>query len=93
MANAAIGRLEQDKADAIIAACDSLLQSPETYARAFPTDALQGGAGTSTNMNVNEVIANLALLNLGHKCGEYEYLHPLDDVNMGQLPRSVWSGH
>ncbi len=90
MANAAIGRLGQDKADAIIAACDSLLQSPETYARAFPTDALQGGAGTSTNMNVNEVIANLALQNLGHHCGEYQYLHPLDDVNMGQSTNDVY---
>jgi aspartate ammonia-lyase len=56
----------------------------------FPTDALQGGAGTSTNMNVNEVLANIGLLILGHNCGEYEYLHPLDDVNLSQSTNDVY---
>lgn len=60
------------------------------FADIFPTDALQGGAGTSTNMNVNEVIANMALLLMGHTCGEYEYLHPLDDVNLSQSTNDVY---
>ena len=61
-----------------------------TYCDIFPTDALQGGAGTSTHMNVNEVIANLGLLITGHRCGEYEYLHPLDDVNLSQSTNDVY---
>ena len=56
----------------------------------FPTDALQGGAGTSTHMNVNEVIANIALLYMRHKCGDYTYLHPLDDVNLSQSTNDVY---
>jgi len=47
-------------------------------------DVIQGGAGTSTNMNANEVIANLALEHMGHKRGEYQYLHPNEHVNMSQ---------
>ncbi|MCH4035755.1 MAG: aspartate ammonia-lyase [Lachnospiraceae bacterium] len=90
MANADAGKLPKEKAAAITAACDMVLQSPERYQSAFPTDALQGGAGTSTNMNVNEVLCNLALLHLGHACGEYTYLHPLDDVNLGQSTNDVY---
>ena len=56
----------------------------------FVTQALQGGAGTSTNMNVNEVIANVALNYLGKKPGQYEYIHPLDDVNRGQSTNDVY---
>ncbi|MFV0341587.1 MAG: aspartate ammonia-lyase [Anaerocolumna sp.] len=56
----------------------------------FIVDALQGGAGTSTNMNVNEVIANLSLVLLGKKPGEYAYIHPLDDVNRGQSTNDVY---
>lgn len=76
------------KYEAIDKACDLLLTGE--YHEFFPTDALQGGAGTSTNMNVNEVIANLALLELGHSCGEYQYVHPLDDVNRGQSTNDVY---
>jgi len=61
-----------------------------TYPDIFPTDALQGGAGTSTHMNVNEVLANLGLQIMGHKCGEYQYLHPLDDVNLSQSTNDVY---
>jgi len=61
-----------------------------TYPDVFPTDALQGGAGTSTHMNVNEVLANLGLQIMGHKCGEYQYLHPLDDVNLSQSTNDVY---
>jgi aspartate ammonia-lyase len=57
---------------------------------AFITDALQGGAGTSTNMNVNEVLANLALRELGSKPGDYGVIHPLDDVNRGQSTNDVY---
>ena len=56
----------------------------------FPTDALQGGAGTSTHMNVNEVLANLGLQIMGCACGEYEHLHPLDDVNLSQSTNDVY---
>ena len=93
------------KAEAICNACDVLLSSvllqkdrtalPAKYgspafADIFPTDALQGGAGTSTHMNVNEVIANIGLIGMGRKCGEYEYLHPLDDVNLSQSTNDVY---
>ena len=54
-------------------------------------DVIQGGAGTSTNMNANEVIANLALEHMGHKRGEYQYLHPNEHVNMSQSTNDVYS--
>jgi aspartate ammonia-lyase len=56
----------------------------------FVTDFIQGGAGTSTNMNANEVIANLALESLGHKKGEYQYVNPNDHVNFGQSTNDVY---
>jgi len=61
-----------------------------TYTDVFPTDALQGGAGTSAHMNVNEVLANLGLQIMGHEYGEYQYLHPLDDVNLSQSTNDVY---
>ncbi|MCD8240126.1 MAG: aspartate ammonia-lyase [Oscillospiraceae bacterium] len=73
---------------AVISACDRLLGAEDWSA--FPTQALQGGAGTSTNMNVNEVLANLALQEMGHAPGEYQYLHPLDDVNRSQSTNDVY---
>jgi aspartate ammonia-lyase len=76
---------------AIIEACGIVLAGgagPED--ELFITDALQGGAGTSTNMNVNEVLANLALRVMGRPCGEYETVHPLDDVNRGQSTNDVY---
>ena len=56
----------------------------------FVVDVIQGGAGTSTNMNANEVIANRALEILGHRRGEYKFLHPLEDVNMSQSTNDVY---
>jgi aspartate ammonia-lyase len=56
----------------------------------FIVPALQGGAGTSTNMNVNEVLANLALLSLGREPGDYSFVHPIDDVNRGQSTNDVY---
>src|SRR4029453_4510794 len=56
----------------------------------FVVDVIQGGAGTSTNMNANEVIANRALELMGRRRGEYEYLHPVEDVNMSQSTNDVY---
>ncbi|MDR3356065.1 MAG: aspartate ammonia-lyase [Spirochaetaceae bacterium] len=78
---------------AIAAACDEALSRPddsELFREAFITDAMQGGAGTSTNMNVNEVLANLALRGLGAPAGSYHVIHPLDDVNRGQSTNDVY---
>ena len=83
-----LGLMEAGKADAIIGACDEALAGQAD--EAFFTNALQGGAGTSTNMNVNEVIANLALLQIGKNCGDYAAIHPLDDVNHGQSTNDVY---
>ncbi len=56
----------------------------------FVTDFIQGGAGTSTNMNANEVIANLALESLGHRKGEYQFVNPNDHVNFGQSTNDIY---
>ncbi len=71
-------------------ACDLILADFQAYSDAFITHPLQGGAGTSTNMNVNEVIANLALEILGHSKGSYEIIHPLNHVNMSQSTNDVY---
>jgi aspartate ammonia-lyase len=83
-----LGALPGDIADAIAAAGDEVLAG--RHADAFPVDALQGGAGTSTNMNVNEVLANLAIVRLGGKPGDYARVHPLDHVNRGQSTNDVY---
>src|SRR5882757_10871946 len=79
LANHDLNNLETPKRDAIVAACDEILAGK--LHEHFTVDMVQGGAGTSTNMNANEVIANRALEILGHKKGEYKFLHPNDDVN------------
>jgi aspartate ammonia-lyase len=83
---------ETEKFRAIAAACDRLLagETDSQYNSQFITPALQGGAGTSTNMNVNEVLANLALVILGKKPGNYACIHPLDDVNRYQSTNDVY---
>jgi aspartate ammonia-lyase len=73
---------------AIAYACDQVLKGQND--NQFKVPALQGGAGTSTNMNVNEVLANLAILNLGGTIGDYHLVHPLDDVNRGQSTNDVY---
>ncbi|MDO5410494.1 MAG: aspartate ammonia-lyase [Lachnospiraceae bacterium] len=88
MSHRDLKEMDKKKADAIVMACDSLLASQDYSA--FITNHLQGGAGTSTNMNVNEVIANLALVLTGHKPGEYEIISPLDDVNRSQSTNDVY---
>jgi aspartate ammonia-lyase len=74
--------------EAIVKACDMILAGEADDQ--FAVDALQGGAGTSTNMNVNEVVANLALQILGKGPGDYASVHPLDDVNRGQSTNDVY---
>ena len=80
--NAELGVLDRDRADAIIAAADEVLAGK--FADQFPVDIFQAGAGTSFNMNVNEVIANRALEILGHQRGDYAFVNPNDHVNLGQ---------
>ncbi|MDP5056759.1 MAG: aspartate ammonia-lyase [Marinomonas hwangdonensis] len=80
--------LSTEKADAIVYACQDLIQGQ--YHDQFIVDVIQGGAGTSTNMNANEVIANIALMKLGHEKGEYQYLHPNDDVNRSQSTNDAY---
>jgi len=88
LANRELGLLGPGKADAIARACEEIRAG--ALAAEFVVDVIQGGAGTSTNMNANEVIANRALEILGHGKGEYGYLHPVDDVNMSQSTNDVY---
>ena len=85
--NAELGAIDRQRAAAIISACDELIAGK--FHEQFVVDVIQGGAGTSTNMNANEVIANLALESLGHKKGEYQYVNPNDHVNFGQSTTSI----
>src|SRR6516164_8890283 len=88
MANRELGVLDANIANAIIQACDRVISGEMTDQ--FVTDYIQGGAGTSTNMNANEVIANLALEALGHRKGEYQHVSPNDHVNFGQSTNDVY---
>lgn len=86
----ALGADDEEKERAIVAACDGILRGDGDFDGAFALSAFQGGAGTSTNMCVNEVIANLALKRLGYECGRYDIIHPLDRVNRGQSTNDVY---
>src|SRR5690554_3045188 len=88
LANRDLGLLDARLADAIAAASAEIRQGK--LADQFVVDAIQGGAGTSTNMNANEVIANRALELLGHQRGEYGVLHPLNHVNLSQSTNDVY---
>jgi len=88
LANRDLGVLDRKIADAIAGACDRLIAGE--MRDQFVTDFIQGGAGTSTNMNANEVIANLALEALGHRKGEYQYVNPNDHVNFGQSTNDIY---
>jgi aspartate ammonia-lyase len=88
LANRDLGVMDAKVADAIAVGCDRLIAGE--MLDQFITDFIQGGAGTSTNMNANEVIANLALEHLGHKKGEYQYVSPNDHVNFGQSTNDVY---
>ncbi len=88
LANAELEFLGKDKARAIISACEEV--AADGFSDQFPVDALQGGAGTSTNMNMNEVIANRAIEILGGKKGDYHLVHPLADVNLHQSTNDTY---
>jgi aspartate ammonia-lyase len=81
-ANYEAGAMKKDRLDAIAKACQAVMNGK--YHDQFPVDWYQGGAGTSTNMNANEVLANIGLELTGHKKGEYQFLEPHDDLNMSQ---------
>ena len=85
--NCETGMLSKEKADAICKACDEILDGE--HLDDFIVDPIQGGAGTSLNMNANEVIANRAIEIMGGNKGDYSIIHPNDDVNMGQSTNDV----
>ncbi|PJE80787.1 Aspartate ammonia-lyase [invertebrate metagenome] len=88
LANRDVGMLDAEKAGYIAAACDEIIEGK--LHDQFVVDMVQGGAGTSTNMNGNDVICNRALELMGHKKGEYQYLHPNNHVNMAQSTNDAY---
>ena len=86
--NYELGLLDEAKAKLVIAACREIAAG--ALHDQFVVDMIQGGAGTSTNMNANEVIANRALELAGRKKGDYAFLHPIEHVNMGQSTNDVY---
>lgn len=87
-ANVAMGAINEQQADAIAKACDILVAGQ--HHEQFVVDVIQGGAGTSTNMNANEVIANIALETLGLPKGRYDVIHPNDHVNASQSTNDAY---
>jgi len=88
LANGELGLLDPQRVDAIARACREIRYG--LLHEQFVVDVIQGGAGTSTNMNANEVIANRALELMGHPKGEYRVLHPNEHVNLGQSTNDVY---
>jgi aspartate ammonia-lyase len=86
--NHELGLLDATRTDAIVAAAEEI-RAGKLHEQ-FVVDVIQGGAGTSTNMNANEVIANRALELLGHPKGDYKFLHPNEHVNMSQSTNDVY---
>jgi aspartate ammonia-lyase len=87
-ANFETGAMKKETLDAIEKACQAVIDGK--YHDQFVVDWYQGGAGTSTNMNVNEVLANIALELTGHKKGEYQFVDPHDDLNMSQSTNDTY---
>src|SRR6187397_2513512 len=87
-ANTEVGRMKKEKLVAIEKACQAVIDGK--YHDQFLTDLYQGGAGTSANMNSCEVLANIALEMMGKKKGEYQFIEPHDDLNMGQSTNDVY---
>src|SRR6187401_186167 len=87
-ANTDVGRMPKEKLAAIEKACQAVIDGK--YHDQFLVDLYQGGAGTSANMNSCEVLANIALEMSGHKKGEYQFIEPHDDLNMGQSTNDVY---
>ena len=88
LANYELGLLAENKKNVICDACDEIIAGK--YHDQFVVDMFQGGAGTSTNMNANEVIANIGLEKMGHQKGEYKFLHPNNDVNLSQSTNDAY---
>src|SRR5688572_28825173 len=88
LANHQLGLLDDARANAIVKACEEIRNG--ALLDEFVVDVIQGGAGTSTNMNANEVIANRGLELMGYARGEYRHLHPLEHVNMSQSTNDVY---
>ena len=88
IANMEVEMISRQQGEAIVWACDQLIEGK--YRDQFPIDMIQGGAGTSTNMAANEVIANLALEHMGYKRGEYQYCSPNDVVNASQSTNDAY---
>jgi aspartate ammonia-lyase len=82
LANCDAGKLKKNISELIVAAADEIINGK--YHDQFIVDPIQGGAGTSINMNMNEVITNIALTKLGHEKGSYDIINPIDHVNMSQ---------
>ncbi|MTI14743.1 aspartate ammonia-lyase [Sansalvadorimonas verongulae] len=89
LANKQLGTIDPNIADYIVKACDLILDTGRCMDQ-FPTDAFQGGAGTSVNMNTNEVVANLALELMGHEKGRYDVVNPNDHVNKSQSTNDAY---
>ena len=87
-ANTDVGRMSKDKLAAIEKACQAIMDGK--YHDQFLVDLYNGGAGTSANMNANEVIANVALEMMGKQKGDYHTIEPHDDLNMGQSTNDVY---
>ncbi len=87
-ANNKLGLLSAEKTEAIKAACDEICAGK--FDDAFPIDVFHAGSGTSSNMNTNEVIANIAATQLGGKAGDRQLIHPNDDVNKGQSTNNIF---
>lgn len=88
VSNNKLGVLDDERTQAIVKACEAIIGGH--YHEHFVVDMIQGGAGTSSNMNANEVIANIALIHLNKKAGDYNYLHPNDHVNLSQSTNDVY---
>ncbi len=88
ISNFEAGVMDEKVKDAIVKACDAVIAGE--FNDQFICDPVQGGAGTTANMNANEVIANLAEREFGNEPGKYEYVHPNDHVNMGQSTNDVY---
>ncbi len=86
--NFQLGLINSTLKDAISFACNTLLN--EQHLTEFPIDMIQGGAGTSVNMNANEVIANIALEHMGHEKGAYQFCSPNDHVNLSQSTNDAY---
>ncbi|MDD2526897.1 MAG: aspartate ammonia-lyase [Lentimicrobiaceae bacterium] len=87
-ANHELGLLSEEMTNAIVEACKEVINGKHAFH--FVVDMIQGGAGTSTNMNANEVIANRALEILGHERGEYKYCHPNNHINLSQSTNDAY---